>query len=1803
MNQQNCPVPSKVARRRNRTDGWFKMRRSLLLGQRTAAGLCLGAWLSVGLLVGWAQSNTTTGTKAGEFSFAAEEYDITYYEGAAAPDGFRCLNGVLVTVNRLNGSTGRVMVDWKATDITWSEDPAMMLLNPYPLFPPPSWVTPPIDGTLFSNGPPLAGTLIFDDGQTSTNFYLNWSGPFLGAQPLPSFLYSGTKYPYTNGEPAVLLLELSNPRAYVATNADGTVDPLHSENPDVIRPILSPYTADPVSGVVTPTNSVLVVFDIWDGYYITGNAGLRAFALDSLQYRVDEYGNRNITVAVDLPGGGGAGVQVNLVINNLYAAGGMSSYGISDGSDYAGEGGGGDFTAQTVTLTFPNANTLRRTAIITILDDSLVEFNEDIGIDLRNPVGQVNNQRVGINPYAFSGVVTILYNNTPPGAVDREWNPPDVPYTVPVPYNSAPGANDQVFTVAVQPDGKTVLGGVFTAVNGWVDARNGVGRCHLARLNTDGSLDTNFMDYPNLGADGFVSKVLVQTNLTGMTGLFIAGGFTTYDGNPRNSIARLLSDGSLDSTFNPGSGANGPIWDLALQADGRIVIAGGFTLFNGVECVRLARLNPDGSLDTSFAPSVPDDTVLALALDEAGPGEQGIFLGGQFSHCGQTVRNHLARLVPSGALDTTFDPGLGADGAVYTLARQGDGRLLLAGSFSEYNGVRRGCIARANHDGSLDTAFDPGAGADDAIYAMASRPDGRVYLGGLFSSYNGTRRIGLALLQTNGLLDTSFMDTAYNQFAGVIRQSSFEPKNFVNCLALQADGNLMVGGSFTNLGGNKPLALNESASEVGVWTRQDKTVRCNIARLIGTWGRTGSAANPEQGPGLVGFQSPIYSTSENQGTATLWLARTGGLLGAVEALAATSNRTATAGLDYLRTNETVVFAQHYTFMDSDGAPGPAGCRISILDDALVEGSEVLDLELSASAGRIILGGEVIPLGAGLSLAHASLAIADNDVAHGTLAFSAAVYSTNEGAGQIILTVLRTNGSSGMVSVDYFTVDGTAGAPGDYVWTSNRLTFYSGETNKGITVSIVNDRVVGPDKSFFVTLTNATGGAVLPGGLPTSSVWAEVHILDDDRPPAINVLVRDESSHPVPGVGVWVSSDAGGTNYLASDWTGSNGLHRFTVFDGSWRAGVNCNDLRSRGFACVSDVQTNVAGSDLIIVFVVHCAGPLRVTTTALPMGFSQATYRTELEAAGGLWPYTWAVVSNALPGGLVLDTNSGVVSGVSAAMGTFNFTVRVTDSANATAEEDLVLLIRAARQWYDRAFMAEGRASAGAAVVGSRIYLVGGAQAGWAGALDTLAVYDTELGKWTSGASMPSACVSPVAGAINGLLYVAGESTLTVYDPQTDRWTNRQSMSLSRSYACGGVISNQLYLAGGTSSTSGTLEVYDPVTDRWSTLAPMPTPRTMAAAVVVSNRLWVLGGFDSIAGGADLDTVEIYDPQTDAWSTGPSLPKAGRFAAAVAEGTICVLGGGPSFMASSQLLLFDLAAGSWSNGPPIPTPRDDLAAVTVGDSLFALGGWCYQRGMPKYMPKVEQFSRPGADRVRAVVFKSDATTLASALSLGTPSPAVVNRLDAGESSGLTFQPALVDGADPKVDLLTGAAATPDIIKIPPGDGRNGFFKSTFVLPESYRSAQLSLMVNADRYGRAFLNGQPVTGSLYSNDTQRITSELRTFYTLDNPGCLRPGTNEFIVADVSDDGTGSSATFYGFVTFRPCPLLKQPVCPVAGGFEVRITAPLDGSYTIQFKPALESPWTSVLTTNAAEGTFLFRDTAVTNRSGFYRVIGP
>ncbi|MBK9628805.1 MAG: T9SS type A sorting domain-containing protein [Flavobacteriales bacterium] len=351
------------------------------------------------------------------------------------------------------------------------------------------------------------------------------------------------------------------------------------------------------------------------------------------------------------------------------------------------------------------------------------------------------------------------------------------------------GVNGRLFAMAAQPDGKQVIGGAFTTYNG-------VARNRIARINRNGTLDASFV--VGSGVNGQVTAVAIDAS----DKVLIGGSFTTYNGSAAMRLVRVNANGSIDPSFNTGSGIpNGSVSAIQVQKDGRILVVGSFNQVNGTATGRIVRLNSDGSIDTGYTTGLgANGDIYGAALDNSGK----LVVVGAFTSMNGVMRPGIARLRTDGELDISFNPGAGPNAAVYCVAHQRDGKILIGGLFTSYNGSTPASrIARLERNGSYDNSFSIGTGFNSWVYTIAFQGDGKILAGGDFTMYNGTARNRLVRLQTNGVLDTGF-------------STGSTCSNWVYAITWQPEGRITVGGGFTSYNGtarNRILRLNSTCDE------------------------------------------------------------------------------------------------------------------------------------------------------------------------------------------------------------------------------------------------------------------------------------------------------------------------------------------------------------------------------------------------------------------------------------------------------------------------------------------------------------------------------------------------------------------------------------------------------------------------------------------------------------------------------------------------------------------------------------------------------------------------------------------------------------------------------------------------------------------------------------------------------------------------------------------------------------------------------------------------------------------------------
>jgi uncharacterized delta-60 repeat protein len=254
------------------------------------------------------------------------------------------------------------------------------------------------------------------------------------------------------------------------------------------------------------------------------------------------------------------------------------------------------------------------------------------------------------------------------------------------------------------------------------------------------------------------------------------------------------------TSFSIGSGFNSQVNSIGIDSNGKILAGGTFTTFTGSTQNYLIRLNSDGSKDTSFDIGTGfDGSVESVVIQSNGK----ILVGGQFTTFTGSTQNSLIRLNSDGSKDETFNIGSGFGDGVNSVVIQSDGKILVGGSFSTFTGSSQNFLIRLNSDGSKDSTFDIGSGFDNSALSIKIQSDGKVLVGGAFTTFTGSSQNRLIRLNSDGSKDSTF-DIG----------SGFDGS--IGSLEIQSDGKILVGGEYNTFSGsaqNRLIRLNSDGSK------------------------------------------------------------------------------------------------------------------------------------------------------------------------------------------------------------------------------------------------------------------------------------------------------------------------------------------------------------------------------------------------------------------------------------------------------------------------------------------------------------------------------------------------------------------------------------------------------------------------------------------------------------------------------------------------------------------------------------------------------------------------------------------------------------------------------------------------------------------------------------------------------------------------------------------------------------------------------------------------------------------------------
>jgi uncharacterized delta-60 repeat protein len=345
------------------------------------------------------------------------------------------------------------------------------------------------------------------------------------------------------------------------------------------------------------------------------------------------------------------------------------------------------------------------------------------------------------------------------------------------------GIDGYIDAVSILPDGDIVIAGQFTTIGG-------LKRPSLARIHADGRLDPTLN--PALPASSRVDAMTVQPD-----GKIIVGGYFPDSAAPEGAytLLRLAVDGAVDTV---GAQPEGSPSVLSMQTDGKVLVGGGsVNQIDNQTRLHIARLNSDLTLDPVFQPSVPPDGNV-YTLEEESDGS--ILIAGYFKTIADPMReifaNSVARVDSGGNVDPSFvlPVQYQGDSAYYIYAAHElpSGKIIVGGDY-ELTGVGATTTSLHDNDGSLDTAdFTPATIGGPTVLTVQA--DGKILIGGVFNDIgnatNQLARDNIGRLNANGLPDSQF-----------VAQTNSGPSGQVIAIAQQSDGNIVLGGAFTQVDG------------------------------------------------------------------------------------------------------------------------------------------------------------------------------------------------------------------------------------------------------------------------------------------------------------------------------------------------------------------------------------------------------------------------------------------------------------------------------------------------------------------------------------------------------------------------------------------------------------------------------------------------------------------------------------------------------------------------------------------------------------------------------------------------------------------------------------------------------------------------------------------------------------------------------------------------------------------------------------------------------------------------------------------
>lgn len=349
------------------------------------------------------------------------------------------------------------------------------------------------------------------------------------------------------------------------------------------------------------------------------------------------------------------------------------------------------------------------------------------------------------------------------------------------------GFDKNVHDVKVQSDGKIIIAGDFENYN-----FNGstIYSPYLCRLNPDGTFDYSFdILSGGTGLNDTVYSIHLQTN----DKIVIGGEFTSFNRDgvtyTTSRIMRLNIDGSIDTSFNSGTGFDDTVYKLEIQTDNKFVAGGRFSLYDGQPYSRIVRLEVNGDIDTGFIiGSGFDDGGLTYYIKDVVKTGDKLLVGGSFTSYSGYSANNFIQLNSDGSINESFYLGVGFNQQVEALGVLNNGKIIVGGLFTFFDTIdlTYGSAVILNSDGTFSNGF--GYGLDSQVLAIAVQPDGKILLGGTFDNYYTDPLTPFSLPKLGRFYEDGSIDSTFYTYPSY--------NNDVMSISLRYNEYIYIGGEF-----------------------------------------------------------------------------------------------------------------------------------------------------------------------------------------------------------------------------------------------------------------------------------------------------------------------------------------------------------------------------------------------------------------------------------------------------------------------------------------------------------------------------------------------------------------------------------------------------------------------------------------------------------------------------------------------------------------------------------------------------------------------------------------------------------------------------------------------------------------------------------------------------------------------------------------------------------------------------------------------------------------------------------------------